>query len=230
MTKPYRLYRIPKKGEKIVVGVDTAEGGDLSTAVFKSVNKYDSFMVLSGHFSSAEFSPLLMRGCRFIQKLVGRAPLVAIERNMGMSTINYFMETDYPNLYRQEAYDSTVKRYVSRVGWVTTTPTRRKMLDELSMAYNEKQTRVYDQATLDQLLTFIRKRKTGKPEAEVGCYDDLVIAEAIAHQVALTARTTDFAGVISTAVPTVKIHHTLDTYNLDALAKDTQRKVNWKGI
>lgn len=240
MNSPFRMYRVPMKDEYVCVGADTSEGGDLSAGVFKSAINFDSFMVLSGNFSSAEFGPLLYRGCKFIFLTTGIWPLVGIERNMGMAVINYFIDMGYPNLYKQEEFDVVTQSFEEHVGWATTKPSRRKMLDDLSLDYNDAlrqgEKRVYDQITLNQLLTFIRDKKTGKPQAENGCYDDLVIAEAIAHQLVLTAPVGVEAGIARVARPATPALRQLlkpaanPTYDLERLKKQTRRRRDWRSI
>jgi hypothetical protein len=60
--------------------------------------------------------------------------------------------------------------------------TRPKMLDELALSIRQGVNRTDDSSTLKEMLSFIRNAKTGKPEAEAGTHDDLVMAEAIAWQ------------------------------------------------
>jgi hypothetical protein len=240
MTDLFRLYRLPLRNEFIVVGADTSEGGDLSAGVFKSAVNFDSFMVLSGNLSSAEFAPLLYRGCKFINLMTGMWPYLGIERNMGQAVINYFVDKNYPNLYKQEVFDATTQDFKETIGWYTTAGNRRKMLDELSLEYNDaieqQEVRVYDQLTVGQLLTFIRNKASGKPEAEKGCYDDLVMAEAIAHQLALVAPIGVTGGIARVARPQTKAMSELlrpsakTTYDLEKLKTKTGRARGWKSI
>ena len=240
--EPFRLYRVPRRGEYCVVGVDTSEGGDMSAAVFKSAVYFDSFMVLSGHFNSAEFGPILERGAYFISKITGTDPLIAVERNKGTAIINYLINQGYSNLYKQEVFDEVMQKYIYKIGWQTSTQSRKKMLDEQSMDYNEAmengEARVYDLLTVRQLLTFIRNKRTGKPEAESQCFDDLVIAESIATQVAITAPVEKVAQVVRTPQPATESQRKLrqpsaewrNVYDLEKLKKQGNRPRNWKSI
>lgn len=240
MESNFRLYRIPKFGEYCVIGVDTAEGGDLSTLVCKSAHFFDSFLVMSGSFSSAEFGPYVLRAARFITKLTGKPPLIGIERNMGVSIINYLINEEYQNLYKQEVFDQKLQQFVPKIGWYTSTSNRKKMLDELSVAVNEtaesEDPRFYDVLTIKQFLKFVRNKATGKPEAERGCFDDLVMAEAIAEQLVMTAPIhQEDAVVVSPKPRTPKERQLLQvsanpTYNLDALRQRLNKKRGWKSI
>lgn len=178
----FRLYRIPQERERTVIGIDTSEGGDLSAIVAKSKVYCDSFLVFSGHFNSAELSPMIRRAFMFIYRTTGILPWIGVERNMGQATINKLIEWKYPKLYKQEVFDNTLKKYVYKIGWQMTRGNRRKLLDELALDLKNAETMIYDIETIEQLLTFVRNRRSGKPEAESGCFDDLVIAEGIALQ------------------------------------------------
>lgn len=239
-TEPFRLYRLPKQQEYVVVGVDTSEGGDLSAAVFKSAVYFDSLMVLSGHFNSATFGPLVERGAYFINDITGVPPMIGVERNKGIAIINYLINEGYPNLYKQEVFDKVMQDYVEKVGWNTTAPSRKKMLDELSKDLNESvesmEPRIYDVPTIKQFLTFIRNKRTGKPEAESQCFDDLVIAEAIALQLALTAPVDRVDGIARTPQPTKGASRSShgaewrNVYDLERLKNKTSRSRGWKSI
>lgn len=181
----FRLFREPEKGEVCVIGADPSEGGDDCAAVAKSKKHADSFMVFSGKTDSAQFGYELLKMATFIKDKADFLPWIAVERNTGAATINVLVENNYKNLFRMPKFDSDSKsdEYSDKIGWHTNTATRTKMLDEYALALKQHATRVYDSITVDQLFSFIRNARTGKPEGAADTNDDLVIAEAIAWQV-----------------------------------------------
>lgn len=233
----FRLYRLPKKKEHTVMGIDTSEGGDLSAIVIKSKTYCDSFMVFSGHYNSAELSPIIRRAYMFIYRLTGFLPWIGVERNMGMATINKLLEWEYPKLYKQETFDSTLQRYVTKVGWWMSRSNRQKLLDELALDLKSAGTVIYDLETIKQFLTFIRNKQSGKPEAESGCFDDLIIAEGIALQLVYTTSIDDEeVGTVRAISPkaqrgedfkTVKEEDRISKYDLDEL-KELKKPRSWK--
>ena len=233
----FRLYRLPKRGESTVMGIDTSEGGDLSAIVVKSKTHCDSFLVFSGHFNSAELSPMIKRTYMFIHATTGLLPWIGVERNMGVATINKLIEWEYPKLYKQEIFDQILQKYVYKVGWYNTQGNRIKLLDELALAVKHGDTLIYDLETIEQLLTFVRSKRTGKPEAESGCFDDLVFAEGIALQLVFTTATEEIATgrVKATAAGLEKQFKTLTEeqrikhYDLDELKKYKVPR-NWKAV
>ena len=64
----------------------------------------------------------------------------------------------------------------------TTAQTRPVMLAALVQVIRTDCGLLHDRATLGELLTFVRNEK-GRPEAQQGAHDDLVMALAIAHAV-----------------------------------------------
>jgi hypothetical protein len=76
-----------------------------------------------------------------------------------------------------------------RTGWDTNTKTRFHMLDNLEQALRERSLGVYSLRAVAELGTFVYSDKNGrigKPEAQPGCNDDLVMSLAIAVTVALS--------------------------------------------
>ena len=222
-----------------MMGVDTSEGGDLSAIVAKSKVYVDSFLVFSGHFSSAELSPMIRRAYMFIYRTTGILPWIGVERNMGQAVINKLIEWKYPKLYKQEIYDDTLKKYITKIGWQMTRGNRRKLLDEMALDLKNAEDIIYDLETIKQLLTFVRNRRSGKPEAESGCFDDLVIAEGIALQLVYTTEIdTSSAGVVRAIGPAMEKGKQFKTvskgkehkqYDLDEL-KTLKKSRGWKSI
>lgn len=233
----FRLYRLPKVHEHTVMGVDTSEGGDLSAIVVKSKAYCDSFLVFSGHFNSAELSPMIRHAYMFLLRTTGFLPWIGVERNMGMATINKLIDWKYPKLYKQDTFDSTLQKYVVKIGWYMTKGNRRKLLDELALDLKNAETVIYDLETIKQLLTFVRNKQSGKPEAESGCFDDLVVAEGIALQLVYTTSIDDEdVGTVKAVGPglekqfkTVKEKDRIKKYDLDELKKYKKPR-GWKAI
>jgi len=65
------------------------------------------------------------------------------------------------------------------------------MLDDLALAIRQQVLKIPSKQIVDELFTFIRHVRTGKPQADSGCHDDLVIALAIAWQLYQTVTVQD---------------------------------------
>lgn len=195
-----KLYREPQPGELIVIGADPAEGGDYCAAQVISKKQADQVMTFHARIDSAQFGHELNKIGKYIHMKTGEYPMIAVERNVGMATINVLQTHNYPKLFRMKTIgDIDQHEITDRIGWSTNTATRPKMLDELSLALKQQAIGIFDMETIKELMSFIRNERTGKAEAAVGSHDDLVMALAIAWQVYGTAITFNKEGFAAKA-------------------------------
>lgn len=178
------LYREPIQGEQIVIGADPAEGGDNSTFVCISKTTADVVMIGKSKEESSQLGHSLNHIGKWFQKLTGNFPIIAVERNTGSACIYVLKELNTPGLFKMPvSFTATVEKDQDNYGWVTSSATRPKMLDDLALAIRQKAIKIHSKEIVDELFTFIRHIKTGKAQSDVGCHDDLVMALAIAWQV-----------------------------------------------
>lgn len=176
-------YRTPTYNEQILIGADPAEGNDYSTFVAISKRTADVIMIGKAKQESPLLGYTLNHVGLYFKKLTGLYPLIAPERNTGSACIHKLKELNYPNIYKApKTFDTIVEETGEKYGWVTSSSTRPKMLDELALAIRTKSITIPSKPVIDELFTFIRREKDGKPIAENGCNDDLVMALAIAWQ------------------------------------------------
>jgi hypothetical protein len=179
-----KLYRQPEGGEQIVIGADPAEGGDNSTFVAISKKYADVVMVGVSKEESPQLGASLNHVGKWFRNVTGNYPMIAVERNVGSAAIHVLKQNNYPNLYRMpSSFTATIDTEQENYGWVTSSSTRPKMLDDLALAIRQKAIKIPSKEIVDEMFTFIRHLKTGKPQADVGCHDDLVMAFAFAWQV-----------------------------------------------
>lgn len=119
-------------------------------------------------------------------------PVVAYERNNGggfemdrLARLNRY--GDY-RIYTMKHLDPTGRMVdAGKLGYDTNTATRPKMLQELKDAVESQILHLYHRQTVDEMFSFIISA-TGRPEAEKGAHDDLVMALAIAWQLYQTEK------------------------------------------
>jgi hypothetical protein len=80
--------------------------------------------------------------------------------------------------------DRLSKKFTDRTGWDTTVKTRAHMLDTLERLIREKEIGLYSIRAVPELGTFVRD-DAGRPAAQPGCNDDLVVSLAIGFTVAV---------------------------------------------
>lgn len=97
----------------------------------------------------------------------------------------------YPNLYTRKILDRLTKKWTDKTGWDTNVKTRMLMLDRLEQSLREKSFGLYSLRAVAELGTFVRPKPEpnrpdlhGKPEAQPGTNDDLVMSLAIGVYIA----------------------------------------------
>ncbi len=98
--------------------------------------------------------------------------------SIGQSVLDAFKRADYPFIYSREHKEETVQREDSlKLGWKTTTLTRKPMIADLQEVVKEHELSVFDIRWIDEMRVFIWD-KQGKAKAETGEHDDCVITLA----------------------------------------------------
>ena len=198
--KMWKQFRKIEKGEFLLFALDTSSGGgDNTTCQALSKTKIDVPLVYKSPESTTVFIPILHRTLEAIFDHTGVKPCVAFERNNGgnflmdrLAAMNHLGKYD---IFLMPDFGKDVKDKANKIlpgfnvvltnkfGWDTNSSTRDKALQELQEVVEKKLLIIYDKDTLKELLSFVKKN--GRPEAERGSHDDLVLALAIAWQMYL---------------------------------------------
>lgn len=177
------LFRQPKQHEQFVIAGDPAEGGDNSTFIALSKHNAEVVMVGKSKEESSQLGHTLNHVGRWFEKKTGIYPSIGVEKNTGAATIYVLKTLNYPNLFRMpDSFTKDDMEQGEQYGWSTNMATRPKMLDDLALAIRQRSIKIQSKQIIDELYSFIRNEKTGKPEADRGSHDDLVMALAIALQ------------------------------------------------
>lgn len=187
----FRKYRDYKKGEFIVVGVDTSWGGtDYCAAQFLSKTNLDVPVVYHSKALATEMTPQIHLELERIYDQTGVQPVVAFERNNGgtaeverLATLNrngkYRIYQEKSNVGTVEGAESSI-----RLGWTTSSASRPTMLSMLKEAIDNRLIGIYDKPTVGEMFSFIISQTSSswKAQAEQGAHDDLIMSLAIAWQ------------------------------------------------
>lgn len=184
----FRLYRPLTRGSFIICGMDCSQGGiDANFAQFIDKDHIDVPLVYEEHGVAADSTPKIHQALEWIFDETGVRPVVALERNMGgASEMERLRKMNRMQKYRIYQYMGfgTYKgeNQTDRLGWVTDSASRPRMVGDLKSAIDTQNLRIYDKETVNQLGTFIVNKRTGKPEAAPNTHDDAVMSLAIAWQ------------------------------------------------
>lgn len=191
-----RVWESPRKGCRYVVAVDVAglvtereyearKERDREDASCVQVIEMESGRQVASWHGRVDADELALEVARI--GMLFNEGLVAVENTGGYGNgVLLFLDRQfqYPNLFRRRELDTLARGERSSLGWATTAATRPVMLDALRKVLRDAPSVVRCEATVDELRTFV-VRPNGKPQAEPGCFDDRVMALAVAHIVRL---------------------------------------------
>ena len=173
-----KIFKKPEPGKPYVLGGDTAgEGSDFFTAHVIDNITGEQVATLKMQCEELEY----VKQVYSLGKYYNNA-LIGLENNYSTYPTNKLAEMGYPKLYVREKEDTSVDKYEMSYGFKTTVVTRPLILAMLQEIVANEVNKINDIDTLQEMLTFI-KNKVGKPEAEVGYHDDLVMALAITYYI-----------------------------------------------
>ncbi|MFA4854199.1 MAG: PBSX family phage terminase large subunit [Candidatus Omnitrophota bacterium] len=173
-----KIFEDVQKGYPYVIGGDTAgEGSDNFTGqVLNNVTAIQA-AVLKHQFDEDLYSKQMY--C--LGKYYNNA-LEGIETNYSTYPVKELERLGYNRQYTREHVDTFTGALKKSYGFRTDKLTRPLVLANLVQLVREHPGLFNDIETLEEMLTFVRNEK-GKPEAQSGKTDDLIIGLAIAHHI-----------------------------------------------
>ncbi|KKM67573.1 hypothetical protein LCGC14_1469740 [marine sediment metagenome] len=178
----WAVWKLPESNHSYIVFGDVAEGilcdltnkrsdPDRSVAGVFDRNDFDMPMVYYGRPDTIEFGHQMLMAAKFFNYAWASPEMNSI----GLAVLNIFKEDNYPFIYQREQKEETESTEPGQlIGWRTTTLTRKPMIADLDKTTQEGQLRIYDHRVMDEFRTFVHG-KDGKPQADVGKFDDCVI-------------------------------------------------------
>lgn len=186
-------FRPLQQGEFIVVFADMAAGGNDSCAVqFLSQKWLDVPLVYHAQVTGSFMTPLIHEELTKIHAQTGISPIVAFERNNGgnfeMDRLARLNRYGAYRIYTMKQLDPTGMLVdTGKLGFDTNMATRPKMLQDLKDAIEGRMLHLYHKQTINEMFSFIISA-SGKPQAEEGAHDDLVMSLAGAWQLYQTEK------------------------------------------
>lgn len=175
-----QIYEDVVERTPYVLGGDTSgDGSDFFTA--HVINNITGKQVakLKKQFDEIEYTKqVYCLGIYYNRALIG------LEVNFSTYPTNKLDEMKYPNLYVRDKEDTYENKLDKKLGFKTTTITRPLILADLQAIVLNEIDKIVDKETLQEMLKFIKNmEKKGRPEAEVGYHDDLVMGLAITYYI-----------------------------------------------
>ena len=175
---PIKIFEKPKKYYPYVLPGDTAgEGSDFFTGHILDNTTGKQVAVLKQEYDEISYT----RQIYCLGKYYNNA-LIGIEANYTTYPIQELERLKYPKLYIREKEDTYTGKVEKRFGFKTTLISRPRILGQLQTIIKESIELIVDVDTLKEGLTFIKNEK-GRPEAQIGYHDDLIMALAIGYDI-----------------------------------------------
>jgi len=178
----WSIWRWPDKNHEYIEFGDVAEGIpcdstdeksdlDRSVAGILDRNRFDLPAVYYGRPDTIEYGDQMLMAAKFFNYAWASPEMNSI----GQSVLDTFKRDGYQYIYQREGKEETVQREdTERLGWKTTTLTRKPMIADLQVIIKECGLVIYDIRVIDELRVFVWNSQ-GKPEAKRGECDDCTI-------------------------------------------------------
>lgn len=187
---PLRVWWLPEKGKKYVVGVDVSEGIEIESSKgrepdFSVIDVFDVEARKTVARWRGYIDPDLLGGVIFAIGKFYNDALVGVEvNNHGIATAASLKNNFYRNLYmRETAEDDQFQVRTTKFGWQTNKKTKPIMISELQRSIRESDIIDLDIVFIREAMSYVKK-DDGSMAAQEGQHDDTVMAKAIALQMA----------------------------------------------
>ncbi len=184
--RDYWIWEHPSYERSYMVVVDSARGDGSDYNAFQIIDVYSGTQVgeYKGHMEPKVFAKFIVS----VAFDYNQALLVIENTGMGHSTVSEVLDIGYPNIYYSPKGDTlNVSQYMTSFyeydtskmtpGFTTSTKTRPEVLLAMRSYVKDHSIRINSIRTTNEMRTFVWKN--GKPQAQSGYNDDLVIPYAI---------------------------------------------------
>jgi len=170
------IYEEPKAGHPYVVGGDTAgDGSDSFAGTVLDNSNGKRVAILHGDLEADPYAHQMYCLGRYYNNA-----LLSIEVNFDLYPVIELERLHYPRQYRREMLDEVGHKKQYKNGYRTDGNTRPYMISlEVTLIRDNIDLFVHI-GMLQECLTFV-KDKNGRPDAESGKHDDLIMSDAIAN-------------------------------------------------
>lgn len=184
-----KIYANPNtpKVTRYCIGGDTAgEGSDYFTGHVLDARTGKQVAALR-HQTDADLyaKQMYCLGCYYSSRdnkgLLHRA-LIGIECNFDSFPIKELERLGYMEQYVRQEEDTYTGKLTKKFGFRTDRNSRPRVISNLVEIVRECISNINDKDTLEEMLTFVKNEK-GRPEAQEGSHDDLVMGLAIAYDI-----------------------------------------------
>lgn len=173
-----KIYKDVEKGHPYVLGGDTAgEGSDNFTGLVIDNSSGKQVATLKKELDEDEYARQM-----YCLGMYYNTALIGIENNYSTYPTKKIKEYRYPKIYLREIEDNIAEKIQDKFGFVTNKATRPIILSILKEILRDNVNWINDLEILKEALVFIKNEK-GRPEAQLGEHDDLIMGLAITYYI-----------------------------------------------
>jgi len=181
------VYKDLDPKDVYTIGADVSAGvrnGDYSVAQVLNGDK-EQVAVWHGHIHPDAFASVLAALGYYYN-----TALIAPERNAHgiLTCVRLYKDLQYPKVFLDVTEGQVADRDTLNIGFLTNVKTKPLIIDRLRAAVRDGDIVINDQTTLKEMLTYV-VTESGSMEAEKGCFDDCIMALAIANHLHLRRAT-----------------------------------------
>lgn len=173
------LYKDVDPAGIYTIGADVAmgiRGGDYSVAQILDENK-NLVGTYRAHVHPDYFATILYH----LGEFFNNAYIIVESNSHGLLTCTrLYKDFEYTNFHIEIVVDKMSDKEMTKLGFQTTAKSKPLVINELRASLRLNEMTINDKVTLRELLTYI-ETETGAMEAESGCFDDCVMALALAN-------------------------------------------------
>ena len=172
-----KIYDVPRKGKKYIMGVDSSSGEAADFMSFVIIDKETWEVVASykGKMGIISFCKIIYR----FAVIYNNCKLTPERNYLGFAIIDYVRkEKKYPYVYKyKDPFEKTGKKWI--YGFNTTAKSRPLLITGMEEALDDNLVTFNDKRIISEMMTFV-KHDNGKIEHQTGCHDDLLFGLMIA--------------------------------------------------
>jgi hypothetical protein len=173
------IWEYPVEGREYVIGIDTAQGlenGDYSVMMVFDLRKRCQVAEWHGHIDA----DLLGTEAALLGRFYNEAWLVPEINNTGIATLASLRRARYGRIYRRrttaEALSDAPK---DNYGWYTSGKTKPLLIDNFAAFIRDNIGKIKSAQLVRECQSYVYDA-SGRTNAQDGCYDDRVMAAALA--------------------------------------------------
>ena len=182
----WEIYCQPNREHKYIVTSDAAGGGRSNDDDYGCIQVFDRFTQTQvAEFYDRVTPDVLARQQGLAAMMYNNAMLAPEANNHGLVVIHYLLR-DFPQLQLYRRYSEAGKvagTETNKLGYSTDVRTRHFMVGLFEAAVRRKEISLNSKRLLGEMITLIRSKTSGRPEAPYGHHDDATIAMCIAVDV-----------------------------------------------